>query len=104
MDLTTFYKTKKKQHRKVIQNLRGETLLNCYVLLSRIQTDIKTYPRQIRNRQLQLMSTKAQRLKDLIDTVVSDVETKYRTLFINVMQQMKTEMERKLASVQNYEH
>ncbi|XP_056008401.1 uncharacterized protein LOC125665717 [Ostrea edulis] len=49
------------------------------------------------------MSTKAQRLKDLIDTVVCDVKTRYRGLLIDRMQQQKRKMNRQLVHLQNYE-
>ncbi|XP_056007452.1 uncharacterized protein LOC125653150 isoform X3 [Ostrea edulis] len=97
VDLRTAYQTKRQQHREIIDNIRSETLYNCRVLLAGIQTDIQTCPPQICHRQSQ-MSTKAQRLKDLIDTVVCDVE-----LLIDRIQQQKRKMNRQLVHLQNYE-
>ncbi|XP_056007497.1 E3 ubiquitin-protein ligase TRIM71-like [Ostrea edulis] len=97
LDLRTAYQTKRQQHREIIDNIRSETLYNCRVLLAGIQTDIQTCPPQICHRQSQ-MSTKAQRLKDLIDTVVCDVK-----LLIDRIQQQKRKMNRQLVHLQNYE-
>ncbi|XP_056007514.1 uncharacterized protein LOC130050808 [Ostrea edulis] len=102
VDLRTAYQTKRQQHREIIDNIRSETLYNCRVLLAGIQTDIKTCPPQICHRQSQ-MSTKAQRLKDLIDTVVYDVKTRYKGLLIDRIQQQKRKMNRQLVHLQNYE-
>ncbi|XP_056007448.1 uncharacterized protein LOC125653150 isoform X2 [Ostrea edulis] len=102
VDLRTAYQTKRQQHREIIDNIRSETLYNCRVLLAGIQTDIQTCPPQICHRQSQ-MSTKAQRLKDLIDTVVCDVQTRYRGLLIDRIQQQKRKMNRQLVHLQNYE-
>ncbi|XP_056007525.1 uncharacterized protein LOC125666278 isoform X1 [Ostrea edulis] len=102
LDLRTAYQTKRQQHREIIDNIRSETLYNCRVLLAGIQTDIQTCPPQICHRQSQ-MSTKAQRLKDLIDTVVCDVKTRYRGLLIDRIQQQKRKMNRQLVHLQNYE-
>jgi hypothetical protein len=49
------------------------------------------------------MSTKAQRLKNVIDTVVCDVTTRYRGLLMKKLQQRKRKMERHLSCIQNYE-
>ncbi|XP_056007538.1 uncharacterized protein LOC130050809 isoform X1 [Ostrea edulis] len=102
VDLRTVYQTKRQQHREIIDNIRSETLYNCRVLLAGLQTDIQTCPPQICHRQSQ-MSTKAQRLKDLIDTVVCDVKTRYRGLLIDRIQQQKRKMNRQLVHLQNYE-
>ncbi|XP_056003829.1 uncharacterized protein LOC125667654 [Ostrea edulis] len=102
LDIRTAYQTKRQQHREIIDNIRSETLYNCRVLLAGIQTDIQTCPPQICHRQSQ-MSTKAQRLKDLIDTAVCDVKTRYRGLLIDRIQQQKRKMNRHLTHIQNYE-
>ncbi|XP_056003816.1 uncharacterized protein LOC125667347 isoform X2 [Ostrea edulis] len=102
LDIRTAYQTKRQQHREIIANIRSETLYNCRVLLAGIQTDIQTCPPQICHRQSQ-MSTKAQRLKDLIDTAVCDVKTRYRGLLIDRIQQEKRKMNRHLTHIQNYE-
>ncbi|XP_056008488.1 uncharacterized protein LOC125660935 [Ostrea edulis] len=101
-DNRTTYQKKRQQHREIIDNIRSETLYNCRVLLAGIQTDIQTCPPQICHRQSQ-MSTKAQRLKDLIDTAVCDVKTRYRGLLIDRIQQQKRKMNRHLTHIQNYE-
>ncbi|XP_056016075.1 uncharacterized protein LOC125677337 isoform X1 [Ostrea edulis] len=98
VDLRTVYQTKRQQHREIIDNIRSETLYNCRVLLAGIQTDIKTCPPQICHRQSQLMSTKAQRLKDLIDTVV------YNSKIRNRLLQQKRKMDRYLVNMQNFVH
>jgi DNA-binding beta-propeller fold protein YncE len=49
------------------------------------------------------MSTKAQRLKDLIDTAVCDVTTRYRDLLMDRIQQQKRKMYRRLSHIQKYE-
>ncbi|XP_056007475.1 uncharacterized protein LOC125672635 [Ostrea edulis] len=98
VDLRTAYQTKRQQHREIIDNIRSETLYNCRVLLAGIQTDIQSCPPQICHRQSQQMSTKAQRLKDRIDTVVCDVK-----LLIDRIQQQKRKMNRQLVHLQNYE-
>ncbi|XP_056003839.1 uncharacterized protein LOC130046480 [Ostrea edulis] len=102
LDIRTAYQTKRQQHREIIDNIRSETLYNCRVLLAGIQTDIQTCPPQICHRQSQ-MSTKAQRLKDLIDTAVCDVKTRYRGLLIDRIQQQKRKMNRHFTHIQNYE-
>ncbi|XP_056016078.1 uncharacterized protein LOC125677337 isoform X2 [Ostrea edulis] len=98
VDLRTAYQTKRQQHREIIDNIRSQTLYNCRVLLAGIQTDIKTCPPQICHRQSQLMSTKAQRLKDLIDTVV------YNSKIRNRLLQQKRKMDRYLVYMQNFVH
>ncbi|XP_056003836.1 uncharacterized protein LOC130046518 isoform X3 [Ostrea edulis] len=103
LDIRTAYQTKRQQHREIIDNIRSETLYNCRVLLAGIQTDIQTCPPQICHRQSQQMSTKAQRLKDLIDTAVCNVKTRYRGLLIDRIQQQKRKMNRHLTHIQNYE-
>ncbi|XP_056003848.1 uncharacterized protein LOC130049808 [Ostrea edulis] len=103
LDIRTAYQTKRQQHREIIDTIRSETLYNCRVLLAGIQTDIQTCPPQICHRQSQQMSIKAQRLKDLIDTAVCDVKTRYRGLLIDRIQQQKRKMNRHLTHIQNYE-
>ncbi|XP_048755234.2 uncharacterized protein LOC125666148 [Ostrea edulis] len=102
LDIRTAYQATRQQHREIIDNIRSETLYNCRVLLAQIQTNIQTCPPQIYYRQSQ-MSTKAQRLKDLIDTVVCDVKTRYRGVLINRIQQQKRKMKRQLVYLQNCE-
>ncbi|XP_056004133.1 uncharacterized protein LOC125661055 isoform X2 [Ostrea edulis] len=101
-DFRTVYQIKRQQHRGIIDNIRSETLYNCGVLLARIQTDIKTCPPQICHRQSLLMSTKAQKLKNVINTVVCDVK-RYRGLLIDRIQHQKRKMSRHLTHIQNYE-
>ncbi|XP_056007404.1 uncharacterized protein LOC130050795 [Ostrea edulis] len=103
LDIRTAYQTKRQQHREIIDTIRSETLYNCRVLLAGIQTDIQTCPPQICHRQSQ-MSTKAQRLKDRIDTVVCDFKIRYRGLLIDRIQQQKRKMNRQLVHLQNYEN
>ncbi|XP_056004125.1 uncharacterized protein LOC125661048 [Ostrea edulis] len=102
VDLRTAYQTKRQQHREIIDNIRSETLYNRRVLLSGIQTDIQTCSPQICHRQSQ-MSAKAQRLKDLIDTTVCDVKTRYKGLLIDRIQEQKRKMNRHITHLQNYE-
>ncbi|XP_048754436.2 uncharacterized protein LOC125665697 [Ostrea edulis] len=97
VDLRTTYQTKRQQHREIIDNIRSETLYNYRVLLAGIKTDIKTCPSQICHRQSQ-MSTKAQRLKDLIDTMVCDSKIR-KTLL-----QHRGSMNRYVVNIQNYEN
>ncbi|XP_056003826.1 uncharacterized protein LOC130049806 isoform X2 [Ostrea edulis] len=103
VDLRTAYQTKRQQHREIIDNIRSEILYNCRVFLAGIQTDIQTCPPQICHRQSQ-MSTKAKRLKSLIDTAVCDVKIRYRGLLIDRIQQQKRKMNRHLTHIQNYEN
>ncbi|XP_056006934.1 uncharacterized protein LOC125665424, partial [Ostrea edulis] len=103
VDLRTAYQTKRQQHRETIDNIRSETLYNCRVLMAGIKTDIKFCSSEICYRQSELMSTKAQRLKDLIDSVVCDVKTRYRGLLIDRIRQQKRKMNRELVHLQNYE-
>ncbi|XP_056003415.1 uncharacterized protein LOC125661070 [Ostrea edulis] len=102
LDIRTAYQTKRQQHRQIINNIRNETLYSSLVLLAEIQTDIKKCPPQICHRQ-SLMSTKAQRLKYLIDTAVCDAKRRCRALLIDVKQQQKRKMNRHLTHIQNYE-
>ncbi|XP_056002788.1 uncharacterized protein LOC130049361 [Ostrea edulis] len=102
VDLTTIYQTKRKQHREIIDNIRSETLYNCRVLLAGIQTNIQTCSPQICHHHSQ-MFTKAEGLKDLIDTAVCDVKKRYRGLLIDRIQQQKRNMNRHLTHIQNYE-
>jgi hypothetical protein len=48
------------------------------------------------------MSTKAQRLKDVIDTAVCDVTTRYRGLLMDRIQQQKRKMYKRLNHIQNH--
>ncbi|XP_056004130.1 uncharacterized protein LOC125661064 [Ostrea edulis] len=102
VDLKTAYQTKRQQYGKII-DIISKKLFNCHVLLVGIQTDIETCPPQICHHQSQQMSTKAQRLKDLIDTAVCGVKTIYRGVLIDRIQQQKRKMNRHLTHIHNYE-
>ncbi|XP_048747642.2 E3 ubiquitin-protein ligase TRIM71-like [Ostrea edulis] len=99
--LRTTYRTKRQQHREIIHTIRSDTIYNCRVFLAGIKNDIKTCPQLICYRQLQ-MSTKAQRLKDMIDTVVCNVKTRCRGVLTERMQKRK--MNRDVVHIENYEH
>jgi DNA-binding beta-propeller fold protein YncE len=72
-------------------------------VLEVIKTDIKTCPQQIRHQQLQLLSIRAQRLKDMIDTVVCKFKTAYRGLLEDKMETQRRTMNEHLFQTQNYE-
>jgi hypothetical protein len=101
MNLKTAYQTNRQKHRTSIDSIRSEILYKCFVIVEEIQTDIKDLPHQISNRQSQI-STKAQRLKDRIDTAVCDVTRKCRVLLMDRIQQQKRKMNRHLRHIQNY--
>ncbi|XP_061171111.1 uncharacterized protein LOC133180656 [Saccostrea echinata] len=87
------YVISRKLNRKTNHNIRSETLYNSFFLLADIKSDMKTFHKEIFYRQSE-MSSKAQRLKDLIDTVICDVKNK----------QQKKQMIKQLTSIEKYEH
>ncbi|XP_061186269.1 uncharacterized protein LOC133194303 [Saccostrea echinata] len=101
LDIRAAYKTNRQQHKEIVHNIRSETLYNSFSLLAEIKTDMKTCHTEISNRQSEML-TKAQRLKDLIDTMIFDVKIRHKTL-IHRLQQQKRKMKRNLASIENYE-
>ncbi|XP_062617382.1 uncharacterized protein LOC134279061 [Saccostrea cucullata] len=102
-DIRTAYKTYRQQHREIIHTNRSETLYNSCFLLSRIKTDLKTCHKEIANHlHVSEMSAKAQKLKDLIDTVICDVKKRHER-FINRKQQHK-QMKRYVANIEDFEH
>ncbi|XP_061186267.1 uncharacterized protein LOC133194301 [Saccostrea echinata] len=97
LDIRSAYKANRQQYRDIIHKIRSETIYNSCFLLAGIKTDLKSCNTKISNLQSG-MSTKAQRLKDLIDTVICDVKIRHKTL-IHRLQQQK----RNLAIIENFE-
>ncbi|XP_062579289.1 uncharacterized protein LOC134241241 [Saccostrea cucullata] len=106
VDIRTAYETNRRHHKDIIHSIRSQTLYKSCFLLPRIKTDIKTCHTKISNLQLE-MSTKAQRLKGPIDTVVSDVKLRLKSLVIQqikICQKQTRIMNGHLTSIKNYEH
>ncbi|XP_061171182.1 uncharacterized protein LOC133180730 [Saccostrea echinata] len=99
LDIRTAYKTNRQEHREILHRIRSETLYNNHFLLAKVKTDVKTCHTETSNYQPK-MSTKAQRLKNLIDTVVCDVKIKFKSFMIHRLQ----EKNRHLANIENYEN
>ncbi|XP_062595839.1 uncharacterized protein LOC134257211 [Saccostrea cucullata] len=106
LDIRKAYKTIREQHRDILHRIRSETLYNSRFFLAQIKTDLKTAQTEIINHQMK-MSTKAQRLKDLIDTVMCDIQVrnkKIMDLTIYGLRQQKRNIKRHLASIEKYEY
>ncbi|XP_061187027.1 uncharacterized protein LOC133195183 [Saccostrea echinata] len=99
----TSYKTNRQQHREIIHNIRSDILYKSCFLLAGIKTDIKTCPVEISDSHSEI-SAKAQRLKNLIDTVICDVKLKQKSFMMHRLQQQMRKMNRELACIENYEH
>ncbi|XP_061186341.1 E3 ubiquitin-protein ligase arc-1-like [Saccostrea echinata] len=102
-DIRTAYKTNRQQHRDYFHNIRSETLYNSCFFLAGIKTDMKACRSEISNRRSEILS-KAQRLKDLIDTVVVDIIVGLRKYMLHRLQNQKRKMKRHLVNIENYEH
>ncbi|XP_061167213.1 uncharacterized protein LOC133176057 [Saccostrea echinata] len=103
LDIRTAYKTNRHQYRGIIHSLRSETLYNSCFLLAGIKTDIKTCHTDISKCQSE-MSTKAQRLKILLDTVISEIKYRQKSFLIHRLHQQMRKMNRHLTTAENYEH
>ncbi|XP_061186284.1 uncharacterized protein LOC133194321 [Saccostrea echinata] len=101
--LRTAYKTNRLQQKGNICHIRSETLYNSCFLLPVIKTDIETCLTEISKRQSELF-IKANRLKNLIDTVMCDVKIRYTRYMMQRIQQQKRKMNIYLVSIENYEH
>uniref|UniRef100_K1PQI9 Tripartite motif-containing protein 3 n=1 Tax=Magallana gigas TaxID=29159 RepID=K1PQI9_MAGGI len=105
LSLRGAYKPKQQQHRGTIHSIRSEALFYRPVLLTGITDDIKTCRTEFSRYQSE-MSTKAQKLKDLINyvlydllnNVLCDFNFKHRCL------KQKIETNRLIVSLQRYVH
>ncbi|XP_061169483.1 E3 ubiquitin-protein ligase TRIM45-like [Saccostrea echinata] len=102
LNIKTAYKTNRQQHREIIHNIRSELLYNICFLLAKIHSDIKILRKDISDHQ-SLMSSKAQRFKDLIDDVICDVKIKYNHFLIHRLLKQRTRMKRHLTIVESYD-
>ncbi|XP_061171126.1 uncharacterized protein LOC133180675 [Saccostrea echinata] len=102
LDIKRAYEENRQQFRVNIQKIRSDTIYNNCFHLTGIKTDIKTCQTEISKHQSK-MSTKAQRLNNIIDTVICDVKARYKYLCITRLQQLIRKMSRHLASIENYE-
>ncbi|XP_062612809.1 uncharacterized protein LOC134274552 [Saccostrea cucullata] len=98
----TTYKTNRQKHRAIIHNIRSETLYNNSCVLAGIKADMKTCHKEISIIQSKML-TKAQKLRNLIDTVICDVKLRHKT-FILSLQQQRRKINRNIASIETFEH
>ncbi|XP_061186200.1 uncharacterized protein LOC133194211 [Saccostrea echinata] len=105
LDSKIAYETSRQQHREVIHNIRSEALYNSCFLLVGIKTDVKACPKEVSNHQSE-MSTKATRLKRLIDTVICDVKTRHTTYIKDMhrFELQKSKMNRHFAIIEKFEN
>ncbi|XP_061186337.1 uncharacterized protein LOC133194391 [Saccostrea echinata] len=103
MDIRIAYKLKRQQHRGIIHNIRSEILYNNLFLMTGIKADIKTCYTQISSLKSKVLR-KAQRLKDVIDTVVCDVKIRCTRYSMNKLPEQNRKISRYLASIENYVH
>ncbi|XP_061186271.1 uncharacterized protein LOC133194306 [Saccostrea echinata] len=101
-DLISAYKKYRQQYRETIDNIRSETLYNSCVLLDGIKTDLKIVHKEIFNSQSE-MSTKAARLKKIIDTVICDAKIGYRT-YLHRFLILKRKINAHHVIIENYEY
>nr|XP_034309439.1 uncharacterized protein LOC117683733 [Crassostrea gigas] len=105
LDSSTYYNTKRQQHRGTIHTIRSEALFYRPVFLPRIKTDFKTCRTEFSLYQSEMLK-KAQTLKDLINyiqkdfmcNVFCDFDFKHRCL------KQKKEMIIHIVSLQRYVH
>ncbi|XP_062573649.1 uncharacterized protein LOC134235522 isoform X2 [Saccostrea cucullata] len=80
IDLGNAYQTNRQQHKEIFHNIRWKTQCNysCF-LLEEIKSDLKTRQSEIPNLYLK-MKTKAQTLKDFIDSGIFAIKVRYSKL------------------------
>ncbi|XP_052693140.1 uncharacterized protein LOC128171386 [Crassostrea angulata] len=105
IDVKTAYKTKRQQHRGTIHTIRSEALFYRPVLLTEIKADVKTCHTEFSPLQSEML-TKAQTLKDLIDSVVYDL-LNYVFCYFDFKHRCKNQkikMIRHIVRLRRYEH
>ncbi|XP_062599632.1 uncharacterized protein LOC134261200 [Saccostrea cucullata] len=103
LNIRTEYKRNREQNRYTIHRIRSETLYNNCVLLAYIKDNLRSGQTNIFNlKHVKLkMSTKAQTLKDLIDTVMCDVDVKR---LVDTCNHRLKQRKRNIASIEKYEY
>ncbi|XP_062599909.1 uncharacterized protein LOC134261488 [Saccostrea cucullata] len=97
-DIRTAYKTNRQEHSEIIHNIRSETLYNSSCVLAGIKSDIKHCHTEICNNQSKML-IKAQKLRNLKDTVMCDIKIRRKRLIQSLQQQKKH-----LSNIVNFEH
>ncbi|XP_062592783.1 uncharacterized protein LOC134254257 [Saccostrea cucullata] len=103
LDIRASYETNRQQHREIIRNIRSYILYERCFLLTRIKSNIKNCPVEISESQVE-MSMKAQRLKNLIDTVICDIKIKQKSFMMHRLNQQKKIMKGHIARIEKYSH
>ncbi|XP_062621174.1 uncharacterized protein LOC134282791 [Saccostrea cucullata] len=101
IDIRTAYKTNRQKHRETIQSIRSETLYNNSFVLTGIRSNTKTFHPEIFHNQSEML-IKAQKLRNLIDTVMFDVKIRLKR-FIQSLQHQKRKTNRHLTSLEIFE-
>ncbi|XP_062611194.1 uncharacterized protein LOC134273041 [Saccostrea cucullata] len=102
LDIRTAYITNRQKHRSIIQSIRSETLYNSSYVLAGIRSNSKTCHAEISIVQPKKL-IKAQKLRNLIDTVMHDAKIKHKR-FIQSLQQQRRKMNRHFANIETFEH
>ncbi|XP_061171136.1 uncharacterized protein LOC133180685 [Saccostrea echinata] len=102
LDIRLAYEANLRRCKEILNIIRNESLYNSCFLLTEIKTDRKTFCKEISNGQNK-MSTKAQRLKDCIDTAICDVKFGRKRFIYRLQRQIRI-MNRHLGMLENYEH
>lgn len=99
INIHTGFELKKRQHSKIINNIRSDDLYFRHVLLANIRTDLKS--RQSRNLYSQVYSqlkTKGLKVKDMIENVVCNDKSRHQCLV------QKIKMQSHLARIEENEY
>ncbi|XP_062569282.1 tripartite motif-containing protein 54-like [Saccostrea cucullata] len=102
LDIKEAYETNRQQHKEIIRNIRSELLYISCFLQAKIHSDKKKLCKEIYDH-LTLMSTKAQRIKNLIDDVICDVTIRYSCKMIYRLLKQRTKIKRHLTILEIFD-
>ncbi|XP_062612808.1 E3 ubiquitin-protein ligase TRIM45-like [Saccostrea cucullata] len=97
LDIRVAYINKRQQHKETVHSIRGGTLYKSCCLLAGIKADIKICHTEISDCQSKML-VKAQKLRNLIDTVMFEVKIRHKR-FIQSLKQHR----RKINSIETFE-
>ncbi|XP_062573629.1 uncharacterized protein LOC134235512 [Saccostrea cucullata] len=98
IDIGKAYQTNRQQHREIFNDIRWKTQFNSCFLLAEIKFDLKACQLKISTLHLQ-MKTKAQKLKDLIDTGILAIKVRCKSNMIHILQQRNRKVNRHFAII-----
>ncbi|XP_062620138.1 uncharacterized protein LOC134281723 [Saccostrea cucullata] len=88
LDIQISYKANRQQHRKTIQNIRSEILYKSCFLLKEIITDLESCHKAVVKLQFRMLE-RAQKLKNLIDSIVFDVESGHKSFIYRFLKEKR---------------